>query len=377
MYQEEHNVFREAFQQFIAEEITPHLDEWEEAHMVPKSVYEKMGENGFLCPWLPEEYGGSETDFIFSAIMAEELSKAGAVAVISPLHSDIIAPYIYHLGTDEQKSKWLPRCATGETLLAIAATEPNAGSDVAGFQTRAEKDGDEYVINGSKTFISFGQMADLYMVVARTDKEAPPHKGLSLFLVEADTPGFSRGKKLNKMGMHAQDTSELFFDNCRIPAANLLGEPGKGFYYFMHHLQQERLICSLMAQGMAEAMLEMTLEYTRDRKVGGVPVQSFQANAFTIAEMATEIELGRTFVDSLTLAHSKGEDVSLKVTMAKAWIPEMTNRVGYKCLQLHGGYGYMEEYPICRFNRDARVIAIFAGTTEVMKHIISKSMGLY
>lgn len=377
MYEDEHNVFREAFQQFIAEEITPNLDEWEEAHLAPKSVFEKMGENGFLCPWLPEEYGGSETDFIFSAIMTEELAKAGAVAVISPLHSDIIAPYIYHLGTDEQKSKWLPRCASGETLLAIAATEPNAGSDVAGFQTRAEKDGDEYVLNGSKTFISFGQLAGLYIVVARTDKDAPPHKGLSLFLVEGDTPGFSRGKKLNKMGLHAQDTSELFFDNCRIPAANLLGELGKGFYYFMHHLQQERLVCSLMAQGMAEAMLEMTVEYTRDRKVGGVPVQSFQANAFTIAEMATEIELGRTFIDSLTLAHSKGEDVSLKVTMAKAWIPEMTNRVAYKCVQLHGGYGYMEEYPICRFTRDARVIAIFAGTTEVMKHIISKSMGLY
>jgi acyl-CoA dehydrogenase len=377
MYQEEHNVFREAFKQFIAEEITPNLDEWEEAHMVPKSVFEKMGENGFLCPWLPEEYGGSECDFIFSAIMTEELARSGAVAVISPLHSDIIAPYIYHLGTDEQKSKWLPKCASAETLLAIAATEPNAGSDVAGFQTRAEKDGDEYVINGSKTFISFGQMAGLYIVVARTDKEVAPHKGLSLFLVEADTPGFTCGNKLNKMGMHAQDTSELFFDNCRIPAANLLGELGKGFYYFMHHLQQERLICSLMAQGMAEAMLEMTLEYTRDRKVGGVPVQSFQANAFTIAEMATEIELGRTFVDSLTLAHSQGEDVSLKVTMAKSWIPEMTNRVAYKCLQLHGGYGYMEEYPICRFTRDARVIAIFAGTTEVMKHIISKSMELY
>jgi len=377
MYQEEHNVFREAFQQFIAEEITPHLDAWEEDHMVPKSVYEKMGEYGFLCSWLPEEYGGSEADFIFSAIMSEELGKAGAVSVMAPLHSDIIAPYIYHLGTDEQKAKWLPRCASGETLLAIAATEPNAGSDVAGFQTRAEMDGDEYVLNGSKTFISLGQLAGLYVVVARTDKDAPPHKGLSLFLVEADTPGFSRGNKLNKMGMHAQDTSELFFDNCRVPAANLLGELGKGFYYFMKHLQQERLVCSLMAQGMAEAMLDMTIEYTRDRKVGGVPVQSFQANAFTIAEMATEVELGRTFIDSLTEAHMRGDDVGTKVTMAKAWIPEMTNRVAYKCLQLHGGYGYMEEYPICRFTRDARVISIFAGTTEVMKHILSKEMGLY
>ena len=377
MYQDEHNVFREAFQHFIAEEITPYLDEWEDARMVPKSVYEKMGENGFLCSWLPEEYGGSEADFIFSAIMTEELARAGAVCVFAPLHSDIIAPYIYHLGSESQKSRWLPRCASGETLLAIAVTEPNAGSDVAGLQTRAEKDGDEYVLNGSKTFISLGQMAELYIVVARTDKDAPPHKGLSLFLVEEGTRGFSPGNKLNKMGLHAQDTAELFFDDCRIPAENLLGEPGKGFYYFMHHLQQERLICALMGQGMAEAMLEMTLEYTRDRKVGGVPVQSFQANAFTIAEMATEIELGRTFVDSLTLAHSKQEDVGLKVTMAKAWIPEMTNRVAYKCLQLHGGYGFMEEYPICRFTRDARVIPIFAGTTEVMKHIISKSMGLY
>ena len=377
MYEEEHNVFREAFQQFIAEEITPNLDEWEENHLVPKSVFEKMGEYGFLCPWLPEEYGGSEADFIFSAIITEELARAGAVMVMATLHSDIIAPYIYHLGTDEQKSKWLPRCASGETILAIAATEPNAGSDVAGFQTRAELDGDEYVLNGSKTFISFGQIADLIIVIARTDKEGPPHKGLSLFLVEGDAPGFTSGNKLNKMGFNGQDTSELFFDNCRIPASNLLGEAGKGFYYFMHHLQQERLICSLMAQGMADAMLELTIEYTRDRKVGGVPVQSFQANAFTIAEMATEIELGRTFIDSLTAAHARGEDVSTKVTMAKAWIPEMTNKVAYRCLQLHGGYGYMEEYPICRFTRDARVIAIFAGTTEVMKHILAKGMGLY
>jgi acyl-CoA dehydrogenase len=377
MYEDEHNVFREAFRQFIAEEITPHLDEWEKDHLVPKSIFEKMGEMGFLCPWLPEEYGGSETDFIFSAIISEELAKAGAVSVFSALHSDIIVPYIYHLGTDEQKNKWLPRCATGETILAIAATEPNAGSDVAGFQTRAEKDGDEYVINGSKTFISFGQIADLIIVIARTDKEGPPHKGLSLFLVEADNPGFSRGNKLDKMGMHGQDTSELFFDNCRVPAANLLGELGKGFYYFMEHLQQERLVCSIWAQAMAEAMLDMTIEYTRDRKIGGVPIQSFQANAFTITEMATEIELGRTFIDSLVAAHTRGEDVGTKVTMAKAWIPEMTNRVAYRCLQLHGGYGYMEEYPICRFTRDARVIAIFAGTTEVMKHIQAKNMGLY
>jgi acyl-CoA dehydrogenase len=238
-------------------------------------------------------------------------------------------------------------------------------------------DGDEYVLNGSKTFISLGQLAGLYVVVARTDKDVAPHKGLSLFLVEADTPGFSQGKKLNKMGMHAQDTSELFFDNCRVPVANMLGELGKGFYYFMQHLQQERLVCSLMAQGMAEAMLEMTIEYTRDRKVGGVPVQSFQANAFTLTEMATEIELGRTFINVLTEAHMRGEDVGTKVTMAKAWIPEMANRVAYKCLQLHGGYGYMEEYPICRFSRDVRVISIFAGTTEVMKHILSKEMGLY
>jgi acyl-CoA dehydrogenase len=233
------------------------------------------------------------------------------------------------------------------------------------------------VINGSKTFISFGQIADLIIVIARTDKEGPPHKGLSLFLVETDTPGFSRGNKLDKMGMHGQDTSELFFDNCRVPAANLLGELGRGFYYFMEHLQQERLVCSIWAQAMAEAMLDMTIEYTRDRKIGGVPIQSFQANAFTITDMATEIELGRTFIDSLVAAHTRGEDVGTKVTMAKAWIPEMTNRVAYRCLQLHGGYGYMEEYPICRFTRDARVIAIFAGTTEVMKHILAKNMGLY
>ena len=377
MYQKEHLSFRKEFQRYIAGEITPHLEEWEEAHMVPRALYRDMGKKGFLCPWLPEAFGGSDCDFLYSAIMTDELGKAGALSVMAALHTDITVPYIYHLGTEAQKQHWLPRCASGETIVAIAATEPDAGSDVAGFTTTAEKDGDEYVITGAKTFISYGQSAELFIVVARTADTKPAHKGLSLFLVEAGTPGFKRGNKLNKMGLHAQDTSELFFDRCRVPAANLLGELGKGFYYFMHHLQQERLVCTLMAQATAELMLSLTLDYTRKRKVAGMPVQSYQANAFTLAEMATEVQLGRTFIDSLILAHAKGEDVTTKVTMAKSWIPEMTNRVGYRCVQLHGGYGYMEEYTICRLTRDARAIAIFAGTTEVMKHILAKTMGLY
>ncbi|HEU18108.1 MAG TPA: acyl-CoA dehydrogenase, partial [Deltaproteobacteria bacterium] len=290
-------------------------------------------------------------------------------------HSDIVVHYINDNGNDEQKMRWLPGCVSGDIVTAVAMTEPNTGSDLAAIRTTAVRDGDEYIINGQKTFISIGIHCDLVIVVVKTDPTAG-YQGISLICVEAGTQGFSKGRNLKKMGWHSQDTAELIFEDCRVPVSNLLGEDGKGFYYLMQNLQKERLVVSIMAQAMAEAMLDMTVKYCKERTIFGKPVSSFQHNTFKIAEMATEIELGRTFVDSLIVDYIAGKDIVKRVSMAKAWIPEMANRVAYHCVQLHGGYGYMEEYPICRFARDVRVIPIFAGTTEVMKLIIGRMMGL-
>ncbi len=376
LFREEHRIFRNSFRKFVENEITPYIDRWEEEGIVPREAWIKMGDMGFLCPWLPEEYGGADADFLYSVIITEELCKAGAASFMVPLHSDVVAPYIFNLGTEEQKKKWLPKCATGEIVLAIAMTEPNAGSDLASISTVAELVNGEWIINGQKTFISNGLSADLVVVACRTDKREKGPKGISLICVEADAPGFVRGKKLRKMGLHAQDTAELYFDNCRVPEDNLLGELNKGFYYMMEHLQQERLIACIMAQAMAEAMFEMTLKYTKQRHAFGQPICSFQHNAFKIVDMATEIELGRTFLERLIKDHIKGKDIVKEVSMGKAWIAEMANRIAYQCVQLHGGYGYMEEYPVCRFYRDVRVIPIFAGTTEVMKLIVAKRLNL-
>jgi acyl-CoA dehydrogenase len=376
MYQEEHNIFRQAFRRFIQKEVSPYLETWEQDGIVPRRAWEKMGEAGFLCPWLPEQYGGSGADFLYSVIICEELAGAKAVSFMTPLHSDIIAPYIYELGTREQKDRWLAGCASGQCILAIGMTEPNTGSDLAAIRTHARAEGDTFVINGQKTFISNGINADLVIVACRTDREAPGAGGISLLCVERGTPGFHRGRKLKKMGLLAQDTAELIFDECRVPASNLLGELNRGFYHMMHHLQQERLMCAVMAQAMAEAMLETTLSYCRERRAFGKPISSFQHNSFKIVDMATEIKLGRTFLDRLIGDHKQGKDVVMEVSMAKSWIGEMANRVAYVCVQLHGGYGYMEEYPVCGFARDVRPISIFAGTTEVMKLIVAKKMGL-
>ncbi len=376
MYLEEHAIFRTAFKKFLEREIVPHLEGWEKDGIVSRDAWRKMGASGFLCPWLPEEYGGSGADFLYSVIITEELSRAGAIGLFAPLHSDIIAPYLHRLGTEEQKKRWLPKCATGEVILAVAMSEPDTGSDLSRIATRADRDGDSYIVNGTKTFISNGINADLVIVACRTDRSAKASQGISLLCVERGSPGFQRGRKLDKMGMHSQDTAELIFEDCRIPLGNRLGEENRGFYYLMEHLQQERLVCAIMAQAMAEAMLDMTIRYTRERKAFGKPVCSFQHNAFKIVEMATEIELGRAFLDRLIKRHMQGDSVVTEVSMAKAWIPEMANRVAYQCQQLHGGYGYMEEYPICRFYRDVRPISIFGGTTEIMKLIVAKNLEL-
>ena len=377
LFTEEHHIFRESFRKFLEKEIAPFLEKWEHDGIVPKDIWIKMGASGFLCPWLEEQYGGSNAGYEYSVILNEELSYSGATGLLAGLHSDIIVPYIHSFGNEEQKKRWLPGCASGNIITAVAMTEPGTGSDLAAIRTIAVKDGKDYVINGQKTFISNGINCDLVIVAVKTDTKAePPFKGISLLCVEAGTPGFEKGRKLDKMGFHSQDTAELNFVDCRVPVANLLGEEGQGFFYLMKKLQGERLVTSIMAQSMAEAMLQMTIKYSRERTIFGKPISSFQHNTFKIVEMATEIELGRTFLDSLICDYIAGEDIVMKVSMAKAWIPEMANRVAYQCVQLHGGYGYMEEYPICRFALDARVIPIFAGTTEVMKVIVGKMMGL-
>ena len=376
IFKEEHDIFREAFRKFLNSEVKPNLEKWEEERMIPMDIWRKMGHNGYLCSWMDVKYGGSGVGFEYAVIMIEEIMYSGAVSLWTFLHSDIIVPYLYSFGNEEQKAKWLPGCASGDTIVALGITEPGTGSDVASIRTTALRDGDEYVINGQKTFISNGIHSDLVILAAKTDTKVSSHKGVSLVCVERDAPGFSRGRKLNKMGLHGQDTAELIFEDCRVPVSNLLGEEGKGFYYIMQKFQVERLIAALMAQASAEAMLQMTIQYCKERHVFGKPVSSYQHNTFKIVEMATEIELGRTFVEDLIVDYIAGADVGKKATMAKAWVCEMVNRVAYQCVQLHGGYGYMEEYPICRMTRDVRPIAIFAGTTEVMKIIIGRMMGL-
>ncbi len=376
MYSQEHLIFREAFRRFLEREVVPHVERWEEQGMVDREVWNKLGEHGFLCPWLPEEYGGSGADFLYSVIITEELAKAGAISLMAPLHSDIVAPYIYRLGTEEQKKRWLPGCASGEYVLAIALTEPNTGSDLAAITTRAERRGDFWVINGQKTFISNGILADLVVVACRTGSKDSGARGISLIVVERGAEGFLRGRTLKKMGLHGQDTAELIFEDCKVPLENLLGEENRGFYYMMEHLQQERLLAAIMAQAMAEAMFDMTLAYVRERTAFGRPIGTFQHNAFKLVDMATEIAVGRAFLEKLILKHMDGQDVVVDVSMAKTWISEMANRVAYQCVQLHGGYGYMEEYPIARFYRDVRVIPIFAGTNEVMRLIVARKLGL-
>ena len=324
-----------------------------------------------------KEYGGVDGDFGLSIILSEELGRIGAGLAGPGTHSNIIVPYLDSYGTEEQKQKYLPGCVSGDIITAIAMTEPGTGSDLANISTTAIKDGDYYIINGQKTFITNGIHSDLVIVACKTDPQANPrHKGISLLLVERGTPGFSRGRKLNKVGMHAQDTAELIFEDVKVPATNLLGEEGQGFKYLMSKLQQERILAAIGGQVAAEDMLELTLQYVKEREAFGKPIGKFQNTQFTLAEIATEVQLGRTFIDQLIVRHQKGENIVTEVSMAKWWITDMARRISSQCMQLHGGYGYMEEYKIARRYRDIAVLPIFAGTNEIMKVIISKNMGL-
>ncbi|MDX2087495.1 MAG: acyl-CoA dehydrogenase family protein [Kofleriaceae bacterium] len=377
LFTEEHHTFRKAFKQFVEREITPHQARWREAGQVDREVWRKAGAQGFLCTWMEEKYGGPGADFLCAMIVMEELAHAYESGFAMGLHSDIIVPYIYSFGSEAQKQKWLPLCASGACITALGMTEPGTGSDVAAIATTAIKDGDDYVLNGAKTFISNGQLCDLVIVAAKTDPDpANAHKGISLFLVEAERKGFTKGKRLHKMGMDSQDTSELFFEDCRIPKTNLLGAEGAGFMMMMQKLQQERLCVAIGAVTAAEQVLADTIAYTKERKAFGKPISKFQNTQFKLVECLAKVEVGRAYVDKVVSEHVAGKHLVKECSMAKFWTTDMAQEVIDTCLQFFGGYGYMLEYPVTRAFMDARVQRIYAGTNEIMKVIVAKQLGL-
>lgn len=384
LFNADHEAFRDSFRRFVEKEITPFHDAWEEQGYVDREVWRKAGENGFLCMTMPEAYGGAGADKLYSVAQMEEIARAGVSGIGFGLHSEIVAPYILHYGTEEQKRKYLPLLASGEMVGAIAMSEPAAGSDLQGVKTTAIKsaDGSHYLLNGSKTFITNGWHADLVIVVAKTDPAAGEQrggKGTSLLLVERGMPGFEKGKRLKKLGMKAQDTSELFFDNVRVPAENLLGGAayeGRGFISLMEQLPWERLQIAIGAVASAQAAIDWTVQYVKDRKVFGQPVASYQNTRYTLAELQTEVQVARVFVDKCCELINEDKLDTATASMAKYWCSDLQCKVMDECVQLHGGYGYMWEYPITRAYADARVQRIYGGTNEIMKEVISRGMGL-
>ena len=371
----EHEEFRKSLRRFFAEEVMPHHEKWEEQQHVDRAIWNRAGELGFLCLTIPEEYGGMGADRLYSTVLMEEQTHAGASGVGFSVHSDIIANYIYNFGNETQKKHWLPKMASGEAIGAVAMTEPGTGSDLQSIKTRAVKDGDDYIINGSKIFITNGYLSDIVVVVARTGDSGEGSKDMSLILVEAGTPGFTKGKPLKKVGMKGQDTCELFFENVRVPQSNLLGpKEGMGFIMLMKELAWERLIIAILSIAGAQAALDMTLEYTRNRKVFGKPVASFQNSRFKLAEMKAEIGIGQVFVDrciELQLHNKLAPDAA---AAAKYWTSDLLCKVVDECVQLHGGYGYMLEYPIARAYIDSRASKIYGGTNEIMKELIARTL---
>lgn len=373
----EHELFRDQFRRFAQKEIEPKIAEWNDRGMSDRQTWRRAGAQGFLGACAPAEYGGAGADFFYDAIIMEEMARIRAHAMMISLHSDICVPYVVSYGTEEQKRHYLPGTISGDILMGIAMTEPGTGSDLANVQTKAIRQGDHYVVNGSKTFISNGQIGDLFVTVVKTDPNAsPPHKGVSLLLIEADTPGFVRGRKLDKLGLRGQDTSELTLEDCAVPVSNLLGKEGQGFKMLMEKLQQERLCIAVASIASCRRALEDTVTYVKERKAFGQPIAAFQNTQFKLAELATEVEIGQAFVDKLVAAHVRGEDVVTEVSMAKWWTTDLQKRLTGECLQLHGGYGYMLEYPISMDFADAAVQTIYAGTNEIMKVIIARRMGL-
>lgn len=373
LFDSDHNTFRDTVRRFLANEATPFHSQWEEDGCVPKSLWLKAGEQGFLCPLVKEEYGGLGLDFLYSSIVNEEVSRAGLTGIGWGLHSEIVAPYIEHYGNDALKQRLLPAMISGEQIGAIAMTEPGAGSDLQGVKTSAVRDGDHYIVNGSKTFITNGQNADFVIVVVKTDPSAGA-KGTSLLVIEEGMEGFSKGSNLHKVGMKAQDTSELFFDDVKVPVENLLGEESRGFIYLMQELPQERLGIAVGGIAMAESALEQTIEYVKERKAFNKQVAEFQTVQFKLAELATRIEVGRVYVDRCMELHlDKALDIP-SAAAAKYFITDLQFEVIDECVQLHGGYGYMWEYPIARMFADSRVQRIYGGTNEIMKSIIGRAV---
>ncbi len=377
IFTDEHQLYREQFRRFAEAEIAPRIEKWNREGMTDRETWCLVGEQGFLGAAAPQEYGGGGEDFLFDVVVMEEMARLRAHAMMISLHSDICMPYLTTYGTEEQKRRYLAPAISGECLLALAMTEPGTGSDLANVQTRAIRDGDAYVLNGAKTFISNGQICDLCIVVARTDPEAqPPHRGISLLLVEADTAGFQRGRNLEKLGLKGQDTSELFFEDCRVPAENLLGGEGQGFKLLMSQLQQERLTIAVGSIASCRRALDDTIAYVREREAFGQRISQFQNTQFKLAELATEVEVGQAFVDKVCAAHVRGDDMVTGASMAKWWTTDLQKRLTGECLQLHGGYGFMAEYPISTDYADAAVQPIYAGSNEIMKVIIARRLGL-
>ncbi len=378
IFDDEHEAFRQSFRSWVAKEVTPHYLEWEEAGIAPRTMYTSAGEYGFLGMAIDQAYGGGGVnDFRFNQVIAEELASAGigGAGLGLTLHNDITTPYFTDICNDEQKQRWLPGIAGGELITAVAMTEPGTGSDLAGMVTTAMADGDEYVLNGSKTFITNGINADLVIVAAKTDP-SERHAGMSLMVVERGMGGFERGRNLDKIGMHSQDTAELFFNDVRVPAANLLGDEGKGFNYLTGNLAQERLSIAITGLATAKAALDWTLEYVKERTAFGKPIGSFQNTKFELADVKTQVDVGQAFIDQCVSKLNAGELTAAEAAEAKYWCTDLQKTVVDRCLQLFGGYGYMTEYPIGRAYVDARVTSIYGGTNEVMKTIIAKSLGL-
>jgi acyl-CoA dehydrogenase len=373
---EELELFRENVKRFVESEVSPNYEQWENDEIFPRELWNKLGEQGLLAVDIPETYGGFGTDFLFSMVIQEEFAKANCGAVGGPMavHSDIVAHYILNNGSEEQKQNYLPKMVSGECVGAVAMTEPGAGSDLQGVRTSAKRDGDDYVINGSKTFITNGQHCDMVIVVARTNLEVSGAKGTTLFMVDTTTPGFQRGRNLEKIGLHASDTSELFFEDVRVPATAILGQLDRGFAVLMGELQRERLSLAIGAVAAAEGVLADTVEYVKERKAFGAPIADLQNTKFKMAEVATDIRIHRSFIEECKRLFMAGELDVATVSMAKLSATEMQGRVADTCLQMYGGYGYMREYGVSRAFVDARVQRIYGGTSEIMKELISRSV---
>lgn len=373
LFSEEHEMFRDQVRRFFERELAPHHAQWEKDGQVPRWAWTKAGELGFLCAAIPEEWGGVGADRRYSIILMEEQYRLNLSGLGFALHSDIVAPYIHHYGTPEQKLGWLPKMTSGDCITGIAMTEPGGGSDLQAIQTMAVRDGDEYVITGQKTFITNGQTADMFLVACKTDRSEGA-RGISLIAVEANRPGFERGRRLEKLGTKAQDTSELFFNQVRVPVTNLIGEEGRGFAYMMQELAWERMHVGIQAISCCEAALDWTIEYTKDRKAFGKAIIDFQNSRFKLAEMKTEVQVGRIFLDRCLELVLENKLDTTTAAMVKLWTSEMQGKVLDELLQLHGGYGFMWEYPITRAYADARVQRIYAGTNEIMKELIGRTL---